>query len=68
MNYKNTDINKYQIEYANTQSFVFTTPTYVGYYEIGKGDGCLQLCQTTKPKWFHRKMMKICLGIEWFDN
>jgi hypothetical protein len=20
-----------------------------------------------KPKWFHRKMMKICLGFEWVD-
>ena len=40
---------------------------YVGCYKIG-GDHGLHLCFTTKPKWFHRKMMKLCLGWEWVDN
>jgi hypothetical protein len=53
---------------SNNTYNVIQLPNYLGYYEIGKGDGCLQLCQTTKPKWFHRKMMNICLGIKWFDN
>jgi len=62
------DISKYQIEYGQDRYVVLPTPNYVGYYQIGKGDGCLQLCLTEKPKWLHRKMMKIFLGIEWFDN
>jgi hypothetical protein len=53
---------------SNNTYNVIELPNYLGYYQIGKGDGCLQLCLTEKPKWFHRKMMKICLGIEWFDN
>jgi hypothetical protein len=70
MNYKNTDINKSEIklEYSEPLSFAINTFNYVGYYQIGKGDGCLQLCLTEKPKWLHRKMMDICLGIKWFDN
>jgi hypothetical protein len=68
MNYINTDVNKYQIEYANTLSITLPTPNYVGYYKIGKEYSGLDIGLTEKPKWFHRKMMKICLGIEWFDN
>ena len=63
MIYINTDINKYQIESANTLSITLPTPSYVGYYEIGG----LQICLSTKPKWLHRKMMNICLGIEWIN-
>lgn len=48
-------------------TFTITQPDYVGCYKIG-GDHGLHLCFTTKPKWFHRKMMKLCLGWEWVDN
>jgi hypothetical protein len=68
MNYKTINQNKYEMEigYSQLESLIFSTPNYVGYYEIGK-EGGLQLRQTTKPKWLHRKMMDICLGIKWID-
>jgi hypothetical protein len=40
---------------------------YVGCYCLG-GDVGLKIYFKTKPKWFHRKMMKLCLGWEWLDN
>jgi hypothetical protein len=50
----------------------YTIPTiknieYAGGYNIGGVDG-LRMCFTTKPNWFHRKMMKLCLGWEWTDT
>jgi hypothetical protein len=70
MNYKTIDQNKSDMKIGSIQpqSFMFTTPNYVGYYKIGKEYSGLDIGLTEKPKWFHRKMMKICLGIEWFDN
>lgn len=65
MNYINTDINKYQIEYGQDRYVVLPTHTYVGYYQIGSH---FQIMSEKKPKWFHRKMMNICLGIKWFDE
>jgi len=40
---------------------------YPGYYQLG-GSGGLQIHLAKKPKWLHRKMMKICLGVEWINN
>lgn len=43
-------------------------PEYVGGYIIGKLDtGYIQFNLTYKPNWFHRQMMKLCLGWYWFD-
>ena len=42
-------------------------PDYVGCYCIG-GDVGLKIYFGKKPKWLHRKMMKLCLGWEWIDN
>ena len=42
------------------------TPKYVGGYRIGGALG-LQINFRSKPNWFHRKMMKLCLGWEWVD-
>lgn len=44
--------------------YIDKIPDYVGYYQIGSN---LQISSTTKPKWLHRKMMNIFLGIKWFD-
>lgn len=52
---------------SNNTYNVIELPNYLGYYQIGKGDGCLQLCLTEKPKWFHRKMMNIFFGIKWIN-
>ena len=39
-------------------------PEYVGCYSIAG----LSICLEKRPKWLHRKMMKLCLGWEWIDN
>lgn len=44
-----------------------TLPSYIGGYRLG-GEQGLQINLTTKPNWFHRKMMKLCLGWEWVDK
>jgi hypothetical protein len=40
---------------------------YVGGWQIGGRLG-FRLAMTYKPNWFHRKMMYLLLGIEWFDG
>ena len=42
-------------------------PKFVGMYMIG-GDQGLCFSFERKPKWFHRTMMKYCLGWEWKDT
>ena len=40
--------------------------TYVGRYCLGGTTGfCIAF--EKKPNWFHRTMMKVCLGWEWTD-
>jgi hypothetical protein len=39
---------------------------YVGKYCIG-GYGGVCISFTKKPNFFHRTMMKVCLGWEWTD-
>lgn len=47
---------------------VITPPEYVGGYRIGKLEsGYTQFNLTYKPNWFHRQMMKWCLGWYWYD-
>jgi hypothetical protein len=43
------------------------TPEYVGCYALGGNVG-LKIYFAKRPKWLHRKMMKLCLGWEWIDN
>jgi hypothetical protein len=42
-------------------------PKYEGSYRIG-GNGGLSVSLEKKPNWFHRTMMKLCLGWEWHDG
>ena len=54
------------------ETFIINTsfisqPDYVGCYALG-GDVGLKIYFGKKPKWLHRKMMKLCLGWEWIDN
>jgi hypothetical protein len=45
-------------------------PPYVGKYCIGGyggGYGGVCISFTKKPNFFHRTMMKVCLGWEWTD-
>jgi hypothetical protein len=46
---------------------VVTVPNHVGYYCLGGNIGfCIAFAK--KPNWFHRTMMKVCLGWEWKDK
>lgn len=42
-------------------------PKYVGAYQLG-GEFGLRIMFKKKPNWFHRTMMKLCLGWEWIDT
>ena len=53
--------------YSNKEYTFHALPKYVGYYRIG-GDYGLRVSFTKKPIWFHRTMMKLCLGWEWTDG
>ena len=45
----------------------YAPPQPVGYYRIGGPNGlCIHF--TSKPNWFHRTMMRLCLGWEWVDD
>ena len=65
---KETSTNKY---IANNYNYVpmatIQTPNYVGGYRLG-GEYGVQFNFTYKPNWFHRTMMKLCLGWEWIDG
>lgn len=65
---KETSTNKY---IANNYNYVpmatIQTPNYVGGYRLG-GEYGVQFNFTVKPNWFHRTMMKLCLGWEWIDD
>jgi hypothetical protein len=63
-----TDV-KYSFENYNfDEKYKFgILPKYVGSYRIGENYG-LSISFEKKPNWFHRKMMKLCLGWEWRDG
>jgi len=54
-------------EVPNLESY-HSQPKHVGGFRIGNTVGYSQINLLTKPIWFHRKMMKLCLGWEWVDN
>jgi hypothetical protein len=46
---------------------IYAIPNHVGYYCLGGNIGfCIAFAK--KPNWFHRTMMKVCLGWEWKDK
>ena len=42
-------------------------PKVAGYYKIGGSPFC-KFAISPKPCWFHRTMMRICLGWVWEDE
>jgi len=51
----------------NKQHFnttLISVPNYVGCYKLAG----LSIFLEKKPNWFHRTMMKMCLGWEWVNN
>ncbi len=61
------DINFNSIIEQPPSLHVVTVPNYVGCYCLGGKNGfCIAF--EKKPNWFHRTMMKMCLGWEWKDK
>ena len=54
-------------DYSHVPLATIQTPTYVGGYGLG-GEYGVTFNFTFKPNWFHRTMMRLCLGWEWIDN
>jgi hypothetical protein len=52
---------------ANPDLTITSGPKYAGCYQLGGSMG-LQIYLAKKPKWLHRKMMKLCLGFEWINK
>lgn len=55
----------------NNQSlplFSISPYNFVGGYKLGEDPCTVQFNFTKKPKWIHRKFMKLCLGFKWIDN
>jgi hypothetical protein len=52
---------------ANPDLTIKSGPKYAGCYQLGGSMG-LQIYLAKKPKWLHRKMMKLCLGFEWINK
>jgi hypothetical protein len=41
----------------------------VGGYRMGNhSNSYIQFNLSYKPNWFHRTMMRVCLGMYWFDE
>jgi len=51
-------------EQTFTLNTSFTQTNFAGCYSVGGFSIYLE----KRPKWLHRKMMKLCLGWEWIDN
>jgi hypothetical protein len=70
MNKENNYIEEWEIsplqEETGTLTFntSFTQTNYAGCYSVGG----LSIYLEKRPKWLHRKMMKLCLGWKWIDN
>jgi len=55
------------LDSVNKKSQFNILPTYAGCYRLGGVTG-LSIHLGKKPLWIHRKLMTICLGLEWIDN
>lgn len=59
--------NQSTVPIEQPSSFVFIpSKTYVGHYCLGNKALCIAF--EKKPNWFHRTMMKVCLGWKWIDT
>ena len=46
---------------------IMGSTTFIGGYQIG-GPNALTISFAKRPRWFHRVMMKLCLGWKWVDK
>jgi hypothetical protein len=52
---------------SKSMDFVIKQTIKVGGYRLGTENGSATLHLPVKPKWIHRKMMKIFFGVDWVD-
>jgi hypothetical protein len=52
----------------NTSMRIFTIPKHAGMYCLGGDKNVFCISFEKKPNWFHRTMMKVCLGWKWEDK
>lgn len=43
-------------------------PDYVGYWELVPAPSAFRVFSQVKPKWFHRKMIKLFFGWTWHET
>ena len=55
-------------DFMSVTDKLIVTPKTVGGYRIGSGSSSLTFQLEKRPKWLHRKMMKLCFGVEWVDD
>ena len=52
----------------NASMCISAMPNYAGMYCLGGDKNVFCISFEKKPNWFHRTMMKVCLGWEWKDK
>ena len=55
-------------DFMSVTDKLIATPKTVGGYRLGDEKAAATLHLTKRPKWLHRKMMKLCFGVEWVDD
>jgi hypothetical protein len=59
---------KLEVNKNSVFNTIISTPPVIGGYRFGNHTTYyFQVNFTYKPTWFHRNMMRICLGMYWFD-
>lgn len=65
---KERKIKKMEMKEDYTTAYSIKLPKVIGEYRLGKNKiSYVQISLTHKPNWFHRQMMKLCLGWYWYD-
>ena len=55
-------------DFMSSTDTILGTPKPVGGYRLGDEKASATLHLTKRPKWLHRKMMRLCFGVVWVDD
>ena len=64
--YTKQQVSNYADRVAKNNATKYIGPKYVGRYCLGRKALCIAF--EKKPNWFHRTMMKVCLGWKWEND
>ena len=64
--YTKQQVSNYADRVAKNNAIKYIGPKYVGRYCLGRKALCIAF--EKKPNWFHRTMMKVCLGWKWEND